>query len=58
MANTKIYDNAERRRSALRKQEFEQARNQLKADITNRSLGIRKKGQSSLLDLLDDKDQT
>jgi len=53
--NTKIYDEIERKRAAQKKEEQQQLKNQTKADATNRSLGIRKRNQSSLFDSLESK---
>lgn len=52
LKNTKIYDEIERKRSAQKKEEDQQLKNQTKADATNRALGIRKRNQSSLFDSL------
>ena len=51
--NTKIYDEIERKRAAQKKEEGQQLKNQIKADATNRALGIRKRNQSSLFDSLE-----
>ena len=51
--NSKIYDEIERKRAAQKKEEDQQLKNQLKADATNRALGIRKRNQSSLFDSLE-----
>lgn len=53
--NTKIYDEIERKRSAQKKEDEQQLKNQAKADATNRALGIRKRNQSSLFDSLESK---
>lgn len=53
--NTKIYDEIERKRAAQKKEEGQQLKNQIKADATNRALGIRKRNQSSLFDSLESK---
>lgn len=50
--NTKIYDDIARKRAAMKKDEGQQSKNQIKADATNRALGIRKRNQSSLFDSL------
>lgn len=50
--NSKIYDEIERKRAAQKKEESQQLKNQIKADQTNRALGIRKRDQSSLFDSL------
>jgi hypothetical protein len=50
--NSKIYDDMARRRAIQKKDEDQQLKNQIKADATNRSLGIRKRNQSSLFDSL------
>lgn len=52
MSNSKIYDEIERKRAAQKKDEDQQLKNQTKADATNRALGIRKRGQSSLIESL------
>ncbi len=49
------YDEIERKRTAQKKEEDQQLKNQIKADATNRSLGIRKRNQSSLFDSLESK---
>lgn len=53
--NSTIYDEIERKRSAQKKEDEKQLKNQAKADATNRALGIRKRGQSSLFDSLGSK---
>lgn len=50
--NTNMYDEIERRRAAQKKEDDQKLKNQLKADATNRALGIRKRNQSSLFDSL------
>lgn len=50
--NTKMYDEIERKRASQKKEEDQLLKNQTKADATNRSLGIRKRNQSSLFDSL------
>jgi hypothetical protein len=50
--NSKIYDEVERKRAAQKKEDDQQSKNQIKADATNRALGIRKRNQSSLFDSL------
>lgn len=49
------YDEIERKRAAQKKEEGQQLKNQIKADATNRALGIRKRNQSSLFDSLESK---
>lgn len=48
--NSKIYDEITRSRSAKKKDDDQKIKNQLKADATNRALGIRKRNQSSLFE--------
>lgn len=54
MSENSRYDGFARKRTNQKKDEEQQLKNQIKADATNRSLGIRKRNQSSLFDSLED----